>query len=69
MSLFKNFKTWRSEYVQFRADAFNLFNTPSNGQPSSPSLGSTAGLITNTQAFQNYTPDSRFFQLSGKYVF
>ena len=69
MSLFKNFKTLRSEYVQFRADAFNLFNTPSNGQPSSPSLGSTAGLITNTQAFQNYTPDARFFQLAAKYVF
>ena len=69
MSLFKNFKTWRSEYVQFRADAFNLFNTPSNGQPSNTSLGSTAGLITNTQSFQNYTPDSRFFQLAAKYVF
>jgi hypothetical protein len=73
MSMFKNFKTFRGEYVQFRADAFNLFNTPSNGQPNcnngNCSLGATAGLISNTQQFQNYTPDARFFQLAGKYVF
>ena len=43
MSGFKNFKTWREEYLQFRADAFNLFNTPSNGQPTVHTLGSTAG--------------------------
>jgi hypothetical protein len=69
MSIFKNFKTFRDEYVQFRADAFNLFNTPSNGQPDSPSLGPTAGQIINTQPFQLYTPDARFFQLAAKYVF
>jgi len=75
MSAFKNFKTWREQYVQFRADAFNLFNTPSNGQPSDPSNGSgpdlnpSGGIITNTQEFQNYTPDARFFQLAAKYVF
>jgi len=69
MSAFKNFKTWREQYVQFRADAFNLFNTPSWGQPGNTSLGPTAGLISNTQEFQNYTPDARFFQLAAKYVF
>ena len=36
MSGFKNFKTWREQYLQFRADAFNLFNTPSDTQPSPP---------------------------------
>ncbi len=69
MSGFKNFKTWRDQYVQFRADAFNLFNTPSAGQPTATSLGPTAGLINKTQPFQNYTPDARFFQLAAKYVF
>ncbi len=69
MSAFKNFKTLREQYVQFRADAFNLFNTPSLGQPGDTNLDSTAGQITNPQGFQNYTPDARFFQLAAKYVF
>ncbi|MFZ0301711.1 MAG: TonB-dependent receptor [Terracidiphilus sp.] len=69
MSGFKNFKTWREQYLQFRADAFNLFNTPTLGQPSDNSLDPTAGQITGTQQLQNYTPDARFFQLAAKYVF
>jgi hypothetical protein len=69
MSGFKNFITWREQYVQFRADVFNLFNTPSLGQPSDTSLNYTGGMITNSEQFQNYTPDARFFQLSAKYVF
>lgn len=69
MSLFKNIPTWRSQYFQLRADAFNLFNTPSWGQPGNTNLSPSAGQITGTQSFQNYTPDSRFFQISGKYVF
>jgi hypothetical protein len=32
MSLFKNFHTWRAQYFQFRADAFNLLNHPTWGQ-------------------------------------
>jgi hypothetical protein len=71
MSGFKNFKTWRDQYVQFRADAFNLFNTPSLGQPNpgGTDLGLGDSAITNAQGFQNYTPDARFFQLAAKYVF
>ncbi len=69
MSMFKNFKTWRAQYFQFRADAFNLLNHPTWGNPGDTSLDSTAGQITGTQSFQNNTPDARFFQLSGKYVF
>ena len=70
MSGFKNFKTWREQYVQFRADAFNLFNTPSNGQPSGgDNLVPNGGKITGPQSFQSYTPDGRFFQLAAKYVF
>lgn len=69
MSMFKNFKTWRDQYVQVRADAFNLFNHPSWGQPSNNNLSPKAGQITAPQGFQNYTPDARFFQLAAKYVF
>jgi hypothetical protein len=70
MSAFKNFKPLHEQYVQLRADVFNLFNTPSWGNPSGgDDLSSSGGQITNVQSFQNYTPDARFFQLSGKYVF
>jgi hypothetical protein len=69
MSLFKNFHTWREQYFQFRADAFNLLNHPTWGQVSDTSLDGTGDQISNAQSFQNYTPDARFFQLSGKYVF
>jgi hypothetical protein len=69
MSAFKNFPVFREQYVQFRADAFNLFNTPSLGQPGDENLDSTSGQITNPQSFQNYTPDARFFQIAAKYVF
>jgi hypothetical protein len=69
MSLFKDFHTWRAQKFQFRADAFNLLNHPTWGQPSDTSVDLTAGEIDGPQSFQNNTPDARFFQLSGKYVF
>ena len=64
MSIFKNFKTWREQYVQFRADAFNLFNTPTDTQPANQNLGSGAGLITGSGPY-----GARVFELSAKYVF
>jgi hypothetical protein len=69
MSAFKNFNTWREQYVQLRGDAFNLFNHPSWNSPSDTSLSLTGGQITGPQQFQNYTPDARFFQIAAKYVF
>jgi hypothetical protein len=69
MSLFKNFPTWREQYLQFRADAFNLFNHPSLANPSVTGVNSTGGQITGPKNFQNNTPDARFFQLSLKYTF
>ena len=69
MSFFKNFPTIRSQYVQFRVDVFNLANTPEYANPSNSSDGQTGGLITSARTGQVYTPDARFFQLSGKYVF
>jgi hypothetical protein len=70
MSAFKTFKVWHEQYIQFRADAFNLLNHPSWGNPADDtSNDSGGGDILGAQSFQNLTPDARFFQLSGKYVF
>jgi hypothetical protein len=69
MSAFKDFKSWREQYVQFRADAFNLFNTQSWNSPCDTSDTPTAGQICSAQQFQKDTPDARFFQLAAKYVF
>ena len=69
MSIFKNFKVYREQGLQFRADIFNLFNTPSLDYPSDYTNGSNGGMITGPRYFQNLTPDARFFQLSLKYTF
>jgi Carboxypeptidase regulatory-like domain len=69
-SLFKDFKTWREHYVEFRADAFNLLNHPSLGNPGGgTNIGANSVAITGTGANQVNTIDARMFQLSGKYVF
>jgi hypothetical protein len=68
-SLFKSFPTWHEQNVQFRADVFNLLNTPGYGEPSNTGIGPNGGQITGARFFQNYTPDSRFFQFSLKYNF
>jgi hypothetical protein len=69
MSLFKDFTTFREEHLQFRADAFNLLNHPTLGNPSNSGIGPQGGQITSEKFFQNNTPDARFFQLALKYVF
>lgn len=69
MTVTKNFKTFETQYFQFRADVFNLFNTPSWGTPSQTSTSSIGGLITGNTFLGNYTPDPRFFQLALKYYF
>jgi hypothetical protein len=68
MSFFKSFTVWREQSVQFRADAFNLLNTPAYGTPSLTN-GPTGGQITSSRTLQAYTPDARFFQFSAKYTF
>lgn len=68
MSLFKNFNTFENQYLQFRADAFNVFNTPAFGQPSG-SNNSSGGVISSTRTLGNFTPNPRFFQLALKYYF
>lgn len=69
MSLFKDIPTFHDEYLQLRADAFNVLNTPSYGAPSVANDSSNGGEITSSRSFQSNTPDARFFQLSAKYVF
>ncbi len=67
MSLFKDFHVFRESALQFRADIFNLLNTPAYGVPSNGGISSNGGLITGARFFQANTPDSRFFQFALKY--
>lgn len=69
MSLFKSFPTYREQNLQFRADVFNLLNTPGYGNPSNSGISSAGGQITGSRTFQSNTPDSRFFQFALKYSF
>jgi hypothetical protein len=74
-SLFKNFNIWENLKFQFRAEAGNLFNHPSAGNPNSeietsfdpanPVASSNFGSVTSTSSF--YSP--RSIQLAGKIVF
>ena len=68
MSLFKSFPTWREQYLQFRADGFNVLNHPTLGNPNN-GINNNGGNITGPKFFQSNTPDARFFQLSLKYAF
>jgi Carboxypeptidase regulatory-like domain len=69
MSLFKTFATFHEQNLQFRADAFNLLNHPTWGNPSNQGMGPQGGEITSSKFFQNNTPDARFLQLALKYSF
>ena len=69
MSIFKAFPTFREQNLQFRADVFNLLNTPGYGAPSNNGVSQNGGQITGARTFQSNTPDSRFFQFSLKYTF
>jgi hypothetical protein len=68
-SLFKAFSTFHEQNLQFRADVFNLLNTPAYGNPSNTGISSNGGQITGARTFQANTPDSRFFQFALKYTF
>ncbi len=69
MSIFKNFKVYREQNLEIRADIFNLFNTPALANPNNTNLGSNGGQITGTRNLQTFAPDSRFIQLSARYSF
>ncbi len=67
-SLFKNFSTFGTQYLQFRADVFNVYNHAAWGTPSG-SMSTSGGLITNTRTTGRYQPDARFIQLALKYYY
>jgi outer membrane receptor protein involved in Fe transport len=69
MSIFKEFKLYREHNLEFRADIFNLFNTPALANPSNTGIASNGGQISGTRSLQNNAPDSRFIQLSLRYAF
>lgn len=67
-SVFKDFNFTETSYLQFRADMFNVTNTPDLGQPNG-GIGSNGGQITSTRFIGNYTPNARFFQFALKLFF
>lgn len=69
MSVFKNFSTYHEQSLQFRADIFNLLNTPYFAVPSYSNDGAYGGQITSTRQTGNFTPDPRFVQFAMKYAF
>ena len=80
MSWSKKFRIHESKDLQFRADIFNLFNTPSYANPNNNASGgglqsgvnntsSAGGQITLPRFFQNFTPDARFIQFALKFSF
>lgn len=72
-SIFKSFKTFREQTLDFRADIFNVLNTPALANPGvsggNNGIGSNGGQIATTRSLQRYSPDSRFIQLSLHYAF
>ncbi|MGD0890979.1 MAG: TonB-dependent receptor [Terracidiphilus sp.] len=68
-SIFKDFSVFREQKLTFRADIFNVMNTPAWGEPGGNN-GSNGAQITSTRGgLAKDTPDERFFQLSLKYAF
>ena len=71
MSVFNRFPMpWREgQFLEFRADAFNVLNHPTFSGPSDTGLDGTAGVITSTLTFQDFTVNPRAFQFGLKYIF
>jgi Carboxypeptidase regulatory-like domain/TonB-dependent Receptor Plug Domain len=72
-SMFKDFKVWREQYLELRADAFNLLNHPTLGgvgnTGTNPNITTGSNMLLGPMSQQSNTIDARYFQLSGKYVF
>ena len=62
VSLFKNFAVTRSQQVQLRLEAFNVFNQERFGQPGATAGSPTFGVITSAD-------EGRIVQIGVKYTF
>ncbi len=68
-SVAKNTKIRESMQLQFRAEAFNLFNHPSFGQPNRTVTSADFGRITATRTARGDLGSSRQVQLGMKFIF
>ena len=69
MSLFKSFKLpFREAAFELRADAINVMNTPSFGDPNNGLTGGNAGSINSTR-FSTLLPNARVIQVAGRLTF
>jgi hypothetical protein len=67
-SLFKNFPIWEQVSMQFRLEAFDVFNHPNPGTPNTNIQSASFGYITTSNT--NFTSTgSRILQLAGKINF
>jgi Carboxypeptidase regulatory-like domain len=74
LSIFKNFSLIHESDLNFRADFFNVYNTPAHGQPATSVAGGGGAETNQTQngafgqitseRFHGEQPDSRVIQLS-----
>ena len=69
LSLEKNTKLTERLTLQLRADAFDVFNHPSFGQPALADTSKTFGQITTTRFAVSDLGSSRQLQLAGKFLF
>jgi hypothetical protein len=69
MSLFKSFKLpFHAAAFELRADAINVMNTPSFGDPNNSITGGSAGSINSTR-FSGLLPNARVIQVAGRLTF
>ncbi|MCU1262684.1 MAG: Cna domain protein, partial [Bryobacterales bacterium] len=69
VALSKNTVIRETISLQFRAEAFNLFNHPNLGQPVNSITASTFGQITATRTARGDLGSSRQLQLGMKLIF
>ena len=63
MSIFRRFAITERVSMQFRAEAFNVSNTPHFANPASGIAGSNFGVITAVKNTGREGNDQRFFRL------
>ena len=70
MSLIKSFKITERQRINFRAEAYNVFNHPNFGGPATNVLTPTTfGKFSTTLGTQNGSTSARTMQLALRYEF